>query len=104
MTLISYAISIPLGIRKAVKDGTRFDTCDLGDRHLRLRDPELPVRRVARRAVLRRLVLADFSAARPDLGQFRRPRPGRTRFSTISGTSRCRSPRWCSARSPPRRC
>src|SRR3954454_19204601 len=26
MTLISYLISIPLGIRKAVKDGTRFDT------------------------------------------------------------------------------
>ena len=26
MTFISYAISIPLGIRKAVKDGSRFDT------------------------------------------------------------------------------
>jgi microcin C transport system permease protein len=26
MTLLSYAISIPLGIRKAVNDGTRFDT------------------------------------------------------------------------------
>ena len=26
MTLLSYAISIPLGVRKAVKDGTRFDT------------------------------------------------------------------------------
>jgi microcin C transport system permease protein len=26
MTLLSYAISIPLGIRKAVKEGTRFDT------------------------------------------------------------------------------
>ncbi len=26
MTFLSYAISIPLGIRKAVKDGTRFDT------------------------------------------------------------------------------
>ena len=26
MTLISYAISIPLGIRKAVKDGSKFDT------------------------------------------------------------------------------
>ena len=25
MTLLSYAISIPLGIRKAVKDGERFD-------------------------------------------------------------------------------
>ena len=26
MTVISYAISIPLGVRKAVKDGSRFDT------------------------------------------------------------------------------
>ncbi|HEV2558353.1 MAG TPA: microcin C ABC transporter permease YejB [Microvirga sp.] len=26
MTLLSYAISIPLGIKKAVRDGTRFDT------------------------------------------------------------------------------
>ncbi|MGO8227412.1 microcin ABC transporter permease, partial [Rhizobium ruizarguesonis] len=26
MTLISYAISIPLGIRKAVSEGSRFDT------------------------------------------------------------------------------
>src|SRR5665213_1940252 len=26
MTLLSYAISIPLGIRKAVKEGSRFDT------------------------------------------------------------------------------
>ena len=26
MTLISYAISIPLGVRKAVRDGSRFDT------------------------------------------------------------------------------
>ncbi|MGD9739153.1 MAG: microcin C ABC transporter permease YejB [Bauldia sp.] len=26
MTILSFAISIPLGIRKAVKDGTRFDT------------------------------------------------------------------------------
>jgi microcin C transport system permease protein len=26
MTLLSYLISIPLGIRKAVKDGSSFDT------------------------------------------------------------------------------
>lgn len=30
MTLISYLISIPLGIRKAVRDGTRFDTWTSG--------------------------------------------------------------------------
>ena len=63
---------------------------DLGARHLRLRDPELPVRDPADRAVLRRLVLADFPAARPDLGQLGRPRLASARSSTISGTSRCR--------------
>src|SRR5208282_149746 len=30
MTLISYAISIPLGVRKAVKDGSRFDVWTSG--------------------------------------------------------------------------
>jgi microcin C transport system permease protein len=30
MTLLSYAISIPLGIRKAIKDGSRFDTWTSG--------------------------------------------------------------------------
>jgi microcin C transport system permease protein len=30
MTFLSYAISIPLGIRKAIKDGTRFDTWTSG--------------------------------------------------------------------------
>ena len=30
MTLLSYLISIPLGIRKAVKDGSRFDTWTSG--------------------------------------------------------------------------
>ena len=30
MTLISYGISIPLGIRKAVKDGSRFDVWTSG--------------------------------------------------------------------------
>lgn len=30
MTLISYAVSIPLGIRKAVSDGSRFDVWTSG--------------------------------------------------------------------------
>ena len=104
MTLISYAISIPLGIAKAVARRLALRRLDLGAGHLRLRDAELPVRDPAGGAVLRRLVLADLSAARPHLRQFRRPRLAAQGFSTISGTSRCRSPRWCSARSPPRRC
>ena len=45
MTLLSYAISIPLGIRKAVRDGSRFRHLDLGRRHHRLRHSGLPVRR-----------------------------------------------------------
>ena len=63
MTFISYAISIPLGVRKAVKDGSRFDTVTSALGHLRLRDLEFPVRRPAGRAVLRWVVLADLSAA-----------------------------------------
>ena len=47
---------------------------DLGRGDLRLCDPELSVRGVADGALLRRLVLADFSLARADVGQFRRPR------------------------------
>ncbi len=71
MTLLSYAISIPLGIAKAVRDGTRFDMWTSNRRHRRLRHSELPVRHAADRALLRRLVLADLPAARPDLGEFR---------------------------------
>ena len=40
---------------------------DLGRHHRRLRHPGLPVRDPAHRAVRRRLVLQDFSAARPRL-------------------------------------
>jgi microcin C transport system substrate-binding protein len=89
-TLIAYLISIPLGIRKAVRDGTRFDTWTSRRHHRRLRDPGLPVRDPAARAVRRRLLLADLPAARPDLGQLGAARwPARS--STTSGTSRCRS-------------
>ena len=54
MTLLSYAISIPLGIRKAVKDGSRFDTWTSGGDHRRLRHPRLPVRHPAHHPVRRR--------------------------------------------------
>ena len=77
---------------------------DLGRSDLRLCDSELPVRDPAGRAVLRRLVLADFSAPRPDLGQFRRSRlaaqdPRLSLAHHVAGDAR-----WCSARSRPRRC
>ena len=68
MTLLSYSISIPLGIAKAVRDGTRFDMLDVQRHHRRLRHSELSFRHAADRAVRRRLVLANLSAARPDLG------------------------------------
>ena len=65
MTLISYSISIPLGIAKAVRDGTRFDAWTSNVDHRRLCDPEFSFRHAAHRAVFRRLVLANLSVARP---------------------------------------
>ena len=50
---------------------------DLGRRHRRLRDPGLPVRHPAHRAVRRRLVLADLSLARPHLRELGRALPRR---------------------------
>ena len=38
MTLLTYLISIPLGIRKAVQDGTALRYLDLGGHHRRLCD------------------------------------------------------------------
>ena len=69
LTLLTYLISIPLGIRKAVQDGTRFDTWTSAVDHRRLCDPRLPVRDPADHPVCRRLVLQRVSAARPDLGR-----------------------------------
>ena len=38
MTLLTYLISIPLGIRKAVQDGSQFDTWTSARDHRRLCD------------------------------------------------------------------
>ena len=54
-----------------------FRHLDLQSRHRRLRDSELPLRHAADRAVRRRLLLADLSAARPDVREFRRAVAGR---------------------------
>ena len=64
--------------------------CHFRAGHFRLRDSELLVRRIAGRAVLRRIVLADLPAAGPDFRQFRRPELAAQEFSTTSGISRCR--------------
>ena len=104
MTLLSYAISIPLGIRKAVSDGTPLRHLDVRRHHHRLRHPRLPVRDPAHHPLRRRLLLRDLPAARPDLRQLvaRCSWPQQDR-SIISGTSSCRSPRWRSPPSRPRR-
>ncbi len=54
------SISIPLGIRKAVKDGSRFDTWTSAVVIVGYAIPGVPVRDPADRAVCRRLVLADW--------------------------------------------
>ena len=69
MTLLTYLISIPLGIRKAMDDGSQFDVWTSGDHHRRLRHPRLPVRHPADHPVRRRLVLRLVSAARAVLRQ-----------------------------------
>ena len=69
MTLLTYLISIPLGIRKAVRGRLALRRLDLGRHHRRLCDPGLPVRDPADRPVRRRLVLRLVPAARADLGQ-----------------------------------
>ena len=69
MTLLTYLISIPLGIRKAVRGRLALRRLDLGRHHHRLRHPGLPVRDPAHHPVRRRLVLRHVSAARADLGQ-----------------------------------
>ncbi len=73
-TLFTYLISIPLGIRKAVRDGSAFDVWTQLGGARRLCGAEFPVRGAAHRAVRRRQLPVDLSAARPrqrQLGEFR---------------------------------
>jgi hypothetical protein len=65
----------------------------LGD-HRRLRGAELSVRGAADRAVRRRQLPVDLPAARPGQRRLGELSPGRCGSPIISGTSRCRSPRW----------
>jgi microcin C transport system permease protein len=67
MLLITYLVSIPLGIRKAVHDGERFDTWTSGV--LVLGYAGLPGRGVSARRICRRIVRAVVSAARSHLRQ-----------------------------------
>ena len=60
-TLIAYLITIPLGIRKAVKDGSTFDTWTRGRHHRRLCDPRLSVRDPVDRVVRGWIVTGGYS-------------------------------------------
>ena len=70
-TLIAYLISIPLGIKKAVRDGTPVRHMDQWRDHHRLRDPRFPVCDPADRTVCRWVVLPHLPVARADLIEFR---------------------------------
>ena len=85
MTLITYLISIPLGIRKAVHDGEPFDTWTSGVLVIGYADPGLPVRRAAADPVRRLLVLPVVSLARADIRQLGPAVAARQGRSTISG-------------------
>ena len=69
MTLLTYLISIPLGIRKAVSRRLALRHLDLGHHHHRLRHPGLPDRDLPDHPVRRRLLLGCVPAARTDLRQ-----------------------------------
>ena len=91
MTLLTYLISIPLGIRKAVHDGSRFDTWTSGVIIIGYAIPGFLF------AIFLIILFAGGSfwrcvpAARADLRQLGDAVAGGRRSSTISGTSRCRS-------------
>jgi microcin C transport system permease protein len=63
MTLLSYGISIPLGIAKGVSDGSRFDIWTSAVVIVAYAIPGLSVRDPADRAVCRRIVLGPLPAA-----------------------------------------
>ncbi len=101
MTLLTYLISIPLGIRKAVRDGAPFDTWTSGAAGRRLRRAGLPRRRPAARRVRRRLVLPVVPVARADIRQLGPAQPRRQGHRLLLAHRRCRSSRWRSAPSRP---
>ena len=81
MTLLSYAISIPLGIAKAVRDGSRFDVWTSGVVIIGYAIPSFLF------AILLIILFAGgsfcqiFPAARPHLRQLGGPRPGRHKIA-----------------------
>ena len=86
LTLLTYLISIPLGIRKAVKDGSPFDVWTSGVIIIGYAIPGLPVRDPAHHPVRGRIVLRLVPAARTDLGELVATAVVAEDRSTISGT------------------
>jgi microcin C transport system permease protein len=89
-TVIAYLVSIPLGIRKAVRDGTQFDTWTSGLIIVAYAIPGFLF------AILLLVLLAggsyspDLPAPRADVRQLGTAVVVRQDRSTTSGTSRCR--------------
>jgi microcin C transport system permease protein len=103
MTLLSYGISIPLGIAKAVRDGTRFDMWTSAVVIVGYAIPGFLF------AILLIVLFAggsfwDLFPLRGLTSRTGTSCPGGRRSSTISGTSPCRSSRWRWAPLRPRRC
>ena len=102
MTLLTYLISIPLGITQGGAGRHALRRLDLGRRHRRLCDSGIPVRHPAHRPVRRRLVPQICSrCAACTSDDWCACCRGGARSSTISGTWRCRCSPWASAPSPP---
>ena len=86
MTLLSYLISIPLGIRKAVRDGSQFDVWTSGVIIVGYAIPGFLF------AILLIILFAGgsffqhLSAARAHIRRLGAVSPGGRKFSTISGT------------------
>jgi ABC-type microcin C transport system permease subunit YejB len=64
-TLLVYSICIPLGIRKAIRDGSRLRRHELDGADRAERNPGVPVRHPAGRAAGRRHLRQMVPAARP---------------------------------------
>ena len=86
MTLLTYLISIPLGIRKAVMDGSRFDTWTSGVIIIGYAIPGFLFAILLIILFRRRLVLRSVSVARADLRQLGAISLVAARSSIISGT------------------
>ena len=88
--LLTYLISVPLGIAKAVRAGTRVRHGDDVRRAARLCDPELRAGRRAAGLFRRRQLRAVVPAARHTSRRTGTSSVSSARSPTISGTSRCR--------------